>query len=266
MSSGQVGTVVKDRLLNGPEGPARAHPTEPGALSRDARRLRPQLACQRRALGSGNWSPGSLDWGGGLGTEDHGIPCGQVKPRSAVALAPAAYWALWADTLPVLRRQLPRFAAEAWSRRARRPHPPRRASVTGSTCCGRLRPPCWKGSRPATNPKGRRRQPRHGLPQGRAKPQVARTAEGDSSAGKHKTEVAAMRTEGRAASGCLEGASLAWRVWVATCAGWPQGTPSARNFSWSGGKAGSPTRTRASAEPSSRIPGGSSPAAFQALV
>ena len=28
----------------------------------------------------GNWSPGLLDWGGGLGTEDHGVPRGQVKP------------------------------------------------------------------------------------------------------------------------------------------------------------------------------------------
>ena len=32
---------------------------------------------------------------------------GGLNLRSGVALAPAAYWASWADTLPVLHRQLP---------------------------------------------------------------------------------------------------------------------------------------------------------------
>ena len=37
---------------------------------------------------------------------------GGLNLRSAVALAPAAYWASWADTPPELHRQLPHFAAE----------------------------------------------------------------------------------------------------------------------------------------------------------
>ena len=41
---------------------------------------------------------------------------GGLNLRSAVALAPAAYWASWADTLPVLHRQLPRFAADVVAR------------------------------------------------------------------------------------------------------------------------------------------------------
>ena len=40
-----------------------------------------------------------------------------------------------APPAPALRR---RRCCQAWSRRARRPHPPRRASVTGSACCGRV--------------------------------------------------------------------------------------------------------------------------------
>ena len=41
---------------------------------------------------------------------------GGLNLRSAVALAPAAYWASRADTLPVLHRQLPRFAADVVAR------------------------------------------------------------------------------------------------------------------------------------------------------
>ena len=52
-------------------------------------------------------------------------PIGLVGRHSSRAAPPA----------PALRR---RRCRQAWSRRARRPHPPRRAPVTGSACCGRV--------------------------------------------------------------------------------------------------------------------------------
>ena len=42
--------------------------------------------CQPYALGSGKWSPGSLDWGGGgWGTEDYGMHVGKPNPAAASA-------------------------------------------------------------------------------------------------------------------------------------------------------------------------------------
>ena len=73
---------------------------------------------------------------------------GGLNLRSGVALAPAAYWASWADTQPVLHRQLPTLAGEILARlRAREPAGPALSGVLQAqdalTTAG-FRPPSWE--------------------------------------------------------------------------------------------------------------------------
>ena len=73
---------------------------------------------------------------------------GGLNLRSGVALAPAAYRASWADTLPVLHRQLPTLAGEILARlRAREPAGPALSGVLQAqdalTTAG-FRPPSWE--------------------------------------------------------------------------------------------------------------------------
>ena len=68
------------------EGPARAHPTEPGAPFGDARRLRPQLARWVRASGRlAHWT------GGGLGHRGsrHPMWASQTRPQQALPVTEA---------------------------------------------------------------------------------------------------------------------------------------------------------------------------------
>ena len=103
----------------------------------------PRCGYRRMCCGSvRNWpsrSPSFLPKQGGLNL------------RSGVALAPAAYWESWADTLPVLHRQLPTLAGEILARlRAQEPAGPALSGVLQAQDTAGFRPPSWE--EPLDNP------------------------------------------------------------------------------------------------------------------
>ena len=90
------------------------------ARSRTTRSALPSSLSSKVASTSARWPQPAV-----CGRSRSGRVLGLVGRHSSRAAPPA----------PALRR---RRCCQAWSRRARRPHPPRRASVTGSACCGRV--------------------------------------------------------------------------------------------------------------------------------
>ena len=63
-------------------------------------------SCLRQLLGQPDFTATTL------GRAHLPLALGGLGLPSATVLAPAAYWASWADTLPILHQQLPHFTAQ----------------------------------------------------------------------------------------------------------------------------------------------------------